>query len=241
MLNIMKSLHHPLLINNSQQQLGGLMMMTTKMMMMNFHTHQFHSQNIVQKDSQVATREIFDSGLKGGITERQIALDFYDQLEPVSTDFMIGRWKGSEFRTNHPMDNMLDISGWYGKMFQDTENVHPLLFYESNSRDLFAVNPDRVVAGMTLTNVPRTPFVKKIMLWLKPFISIRKSKARLRMTEFRGKVSATMVYDTQPINDVFRKVDENTVLGVMDLKGMKEPYFFVLQRDDHNVVKVDVE
>ena len=41
----------------------------------------------------------------------------------------------------------------------------------------------------------------------------------------------TMVYDNLPINDVFRKVDEDTVLGVMDLKGMKKPFFFVLRRE----------
>ena len=39
-------------------------------------------------------------------------------------------------------------------------------------------------------------------------------------------------YDNLPINDVFRKVDDNTVLGIMDLKGMKQPFFFVLRRDD---------
>jgi hypothetical protein len=26
-------------------------------------------------------------------------------------------------------------------------------------------------------------------------------------------------------------VDDNTVLGIMDLKGMKQPFFFVLRRD----------
>ena len=31
--------------------------------------------------------------------------------------------------------------------------------------------------------------------------------ARLRMTEYRGVVSATMIYDSLPLNDVFRKVD----------------------------------
>jgi hypothetical protein len=40
-----------------------------------------------------------------------------------------------------------------------------------------------------------------------------------------------MIYDDLPINDVFRKVDNNTVLGVMDLKGMEQPFFFVLRRE----------
>ncbi len=50
------------------------------------------------------------------------------------------------------------------------------------------------------------------------------------MTRHRGKVSATMVYDNLPIHDVFRKMDADTVLGIMDLKGLKKPFFFVLRR-----------
>ena len=64
-----------------------------------------------------------------------------------------------------------------------------------------------------------------------PLLTGQKSAARLRMTTYRGKPSATMVYDNLPINDVFRKVDDDTVLGVMDLKGMKTQFFFVLRRD----------
>lgn len=51
------------------------------------------------------------------------------------------------------------------------------------------------------------------------------------MTEYRGKSSATMVYNPLPINDVFRKVDENTVLGLMDMHGLERPFFFVLRRE----------
>ena len=40
-----------------------------------------------------------------------------------------------------------------------------------------------------------------------------------------------MIYDQLPINDVFRKIDRDTVFGVMDLKGMKLPFFFILQRE----------
>jgi hypothetical protein len=51
------------------------------------------------------------------------------------------------------------------------------------------------------------------------------------MTEYRGKLSATMIYDQLPINDVFRKLDDNTVLAVMDNKNIKDPFFFKLIRD----------
>ncbi|KAJ7576977.1 hypothetical protein C8J56DRAFT_1061690 [Mycena floridula] len=58
-------------------------------------------------------------------------------------------------------------------------------------------------------------------------------KARIREIKFRGVVSAAMVYDVLPIIDYFRYVDENTVCGVMDAKGVPEElgsYHFYLVR-----------
>lgn len=51
-----------------------------------------------------------------------------------------------------------------------------------------------------------------------------KFKARLRLR--------AMPYDDWPTHDVFRRVDANTVLGLMDARGMAAPYFFVPRRDD---------
>ena len=183
-------------------------------------------------------QEEFAKVVACGRTTSDNAMKIYDSLEPVNQDFMIGRWKGAELLTGHPMDGLLEVTGWYGKMFVDTENVHPLLFYSSNGKDLFAVNPARMVmAG--IDKVPRSNVLKSIILAAKPLIQTKDSKARLRMTEYRGKVSATMVYDEKPINDVFRKVDDNTLLGVMDAKGMDQPYFFILRRDN-TPVQIDV-
>ena len=50
------------------------------------------------------------------------------------------------------------------------------------------------------------------------------------MMDYRGKVSATMIYDHLPINDSFRKIDDNRVFGVMDYKEQEQPFFFVLTR-----------
>lgn len=40
-----------------------------------------------------------------------------------------------------------------------------------------------------------------------------------------------MCYDALPINDVFRKVDDDTLVGAMDLRGLEMPFMFVLRRD----------
>lgn len=40
-----------------------------------------------------------------------------------------------------------------------------------------------------------------------------------------------MIYDQLPIHDVFRQINQDAVLGVMDRKGMNLPFFFVLRRE----------
>ena len=55
-----------------------------------------------------------------------------------------------------------------------------------------------------------------------PFIG----NARMREISFRGKVSTSMIYNYLPIIDHFRKVDDNTLLGVMDVKGEITLYFY---------------
>ena len=161
------------------------------------------------------------------------ALAIFDALEPVDTDFMLGAWKGEGFETGHPMDGMLERCHWHGKRFETTEHVHPLVFRKRNG-DLASVKPLLAMPGLGLLD--KLPMLKSeaagsVFQILIPLLTGQKSAARLRMTTYRGKPSATMVYDNLPINDVFRKVDDDTVLGVMDLKGMKTPFFFVLRRD----------
>ncbi|MQX52112.1 DUF4334 domain-containing protein [Alcanivorax sediminis] len=161
------------------------------------------------------------------------ALAIFDALEPVETDFMLGAWKGEGFDTGHPMDGMLERCHWHGKRFETTEHVHPLVFRKRNG-ELASVKPLLAMPGLGLLD--KWAFLKSAAVGtafqiLIPLLAGNRSAARLRMTTYRGKPSATMVYDNLPINDVFRKVDEDTVLGVMDLKGMKKPFFFVLRRE----------
>ena len=79
--------------------------------------------------------------------------------------------------------------------------------------------------------IPKSKAAGRLFQLCIPLFMTRRARARLRMTNYRGKKSATMIYDNLPINDVFRKVDNDTVLGAMDLKGMEQPFFFVLRRE----------
>ncbi len=60
-------------------------------------------------------------------------------------------------------------------------------------------------------------------------------EASLWMVEFRGKVSACMVYDGQPVFDHFRQVDDQTVMGIMDGKDQAfdkgKHFYFYLERE----------
>jgi hypothetical protein len=54
--------------------------------------------------------------------------------------------------------------------------------------------------------------------------------ATVRMVEFRGVVTATMVYDKHPVFDHFRRLADDALLGVMDRKGEDHPLVFTLTR-----------
>ena len=56
--------------------------------------------------------------------------------------------------------------------------------------------------------------------------------AVLRKTEFRNKISTAMIYNYLPIIDNFRKVDEDTVFGIMEIKGKIGVYFYLERAGD---------
>ncbi|NES06743.1 MAG: DUF4334 domain-containing protein [Okeania sp. SIO2F4] len=175
--------------------------------------------------------EKLNTTLENGGATTEEALKFFDELESVNLEFMIGRWQGSEFPTNHPMDGLLEASGWYGKEFVDVDQVHPLLFSDGNN-NIFKVDPNPTAMNLGLRlPILKSQAMKPIFTLMNLMLKTEKSQARMRMMEYRQKVSATMIYDNLPINDIFRKIDDNTVLGLMDFKGVPQPFFFVLKRD----------
>lgn len=157
----------------------------------------------------------------------------FDALPPVEIDDLLGSWTGESVPTGHPLDGALEAFHWHGKRFDSAEEVHPLVF-DGLGGGLICLEPRAMGPGLRLSGrvpIPTSPLAGRLFQLLLPLLSTRRSRARLRMTRYRGVVSATMQYDHLPINDVFRKVDDDTVLGVMDLKGMETPFFFLLRRE----------
>ncbi|KXK61888.1 hypothetical protein AWW66_11140 [Micromonospora rosaria] len=158
-------------------------------------------------------------------------LAYYDTLPAVPVEGMLGRWRGTGLPTGHPMDGLLEQLGWYGKRFESAEVVHPLVF-RTPGGGLTSVNPALLPVG-TLMRQPaltRLPAADTLFRVLRPLLGTARPTARLRLTEYRGVVTATMCYDAHPIHDVFRRIDADRVLGAMDVRGSKHPYMFVLTR-----------
>jgi hypothetical protein len=64
-------------------------------------------------------------------------------------------------------------------------------------------------------------------------VELGKGEASLWTVEFRGEPTATMVYDGQPVFDHFKRVDDTTLMGIMNAKGVTSDgpyYYFYLDR-----------
>jgi hypothetical protein len=121
-------------------------------------------------------------------------MPLYEQLQPVSADFMIGMWRGGLFDGGKSPDPIK----WYGKRFVSARHVDPLM---CRAEDGSIYSYDKM------------------------------GVAQLREVAFGGKVSAALIYDSQPIMDYFRKVHENLVIGLGDIKGKPTDFFFHLTRE----------
>ncbi|MFD0318630.1 DUF4334 domain-containing protein [Streptomyces flavalbus] len=64
-------------------------------------------------------------------------------------------------------------------------------------------------------------------------VELGKGEASLWNVEFRGETTATMAYDGRPVFDHFKQVDDTTLMGIMNGKGIPAEgpfYYFYLER-----------
>jgi hypothetical protein len=160
------------------------------------------------------------------------ATAFFDSLPAVTIPEMLGSWVGGELTTGHVMEGLLGPMGWHGKRFESADDVHPLVM-DRRDGGTYSLNPGLLPLPVLLRHrrALNNERLQRAARALAPALSTKAPAARLRMLEYRGVLTATMVYDRQPIHDVFRRVDRDTVLGAMDLRGSAEPYFFFLRRE----------
>ncbi|WP_062969306.1 DUF4334 domain-containing protein [Nocardia gamkensis] len=118
---------------------------------------------------------------------------------------ILGEWKGAAFPTEHPLRKALSVNRWYGKTFHSVLDAKPLIC--------------RAEDGSLFSNVELGGG----------------GEATLWNIEFRGEVTATMVYDSRPVFDHFKWLDENTLMGIMNgrpevVLAHGEHFYFLLER-----------
>ena len=167
---------------------------------------------------------------RGGAAPADV-LAFADRLPGVAVEEMTGRWRGAELPTGSPLDGLLTAHRWWGKEVVDPDTVHPLLFPDRAGRPR-PIDPApaplallRRAPGLTRSAPARLAFRVA-----RPLLTTRRPTARLRPVVHRSVLTAALVYDRLPVVDVFRRVGPDLLLGLMDMRGLPDPFAFLLQR-----------
>ena len=160
------------------------------------------------------------------------ALRLFDALAPIAPEAMIGRWKGRTLPTSHPLDGLLEILGWYGKEVETPERVHPLLFRRP-SGDVVPLEPALMPTEVALRwpGLARSLPTRLAFAGSGPLLRAIRPGGRLAFRDFRGSRSAALIYHAQPITDHLRLVGDDLVVGLMERRDMKTPFFFLLTLD----------
>jgi hypothetical protein len=154
----------------------------------------------------VTVRERFDALVADPSPTTAALAELWADCPTVTVEEMLGAWHGGDFATGHPASALLTTIGWHGKRFDSPLDSHPLIC-RGEDGELYS-NTKYASGGYS-------------SLW---------------SVEFRGESTATMVYDAMPVLDHFKRIDENTVLGIMNGKleaafGTSEYYYFWLERE----------
>ena len=128
-------------------------------------------------------------------------------LDVVSVAEILGAWRGGDFATGHLASTVLEKVRWHGKTFLAPDDAKPLMCRDD--------------AGELYSNLAAGGG----------------GEASLWEVGFRGETTATMVYDKMPVFDHFKKVDDDTLMGIMNGKleaafGVSDLYYFWLERED---------
>ena len=167
---------------------------------------------------------------RGGAAPADV-LAFADRLPGVAVGELVGRWHGAELPTGSPLDGLLSAHHWWGKEVLDVDTVHPLLFPDRAGRPR-PVDP----APAPLTVLRRAPALatgrpaRLAFAAVRPLLTTRRPTARVRPIVHRGVPTAALVYDRLPVVDAFRRVGPDLLLGLMDMRGLPDPFAFLLER-----------
>jgi hypothetical protein len=138
--------------------------------------------------NEVARKHLDEIRSRAGRVDAAELDDVWAALDPVGIDEVLGQWKGTMFDTGHASLALMEGITWYGKRFHSATNAEPFVCVDDQ--------------GQLYSDLTRTGG----------------GEASLWMIEHRGELTASMVYDALPIVDHFKRVDDTTLLGVMNGK-----------------------
>ncbi|WP_312407885.1 GXWXG domain-containing protein [Rhizobium sp.] len=161
--------------------------------------------------------------------ERTLA--WFRVLEPVNPAEMIGLWKGSGYPSDHPLDGVLENLGWFGKRFHSDLRADALLFERAPGK-LIAIEPAYFPIGWILSfaGIGRKAFAPRLFSHITPRLGARGTTAVLQSRMDDKLITAAMVYDRQPIVDIFRRSKDGQIMGKMIVNGDPRHYFFKLAK-----------
>lgn len=153
----------------------------------------------------------------------------FDACAPVTPAALHGHWRGIPLRCGHPLDGLLERFGWRGKAFA-AGGAHALLFDDGRGGEI-ALDVRGLPIGPALRlRAHRWPGARALFAAVRPHLATRRPNARVRAVEHRGRVTAALDYDGLPVRDVFARIDERAVLGLMHAPWFDAPYAFALER-----------
>lgn len=152
------------------------------------------------------------AALSGGVMAGEAEDKFMQMIE--SGDAYSAETLMPLFEQLQPVDTDFMVGTWHGGKFDGGKEPDPLNWYgkrftsRSDVEPLLFTAPDGSVQTYT-----------------------KMGGAQMREIKFGDKVSAALIYDQQPIMDYFRKVNDDVVIGLGDIKGKPLDFFFHLTRD----------
>lgn len=160
--------------------------------------------------------------LGGSPTQQDMARAF-DSLSPVGVDMLTGTWKVDPGYAETPEGEAFIDSGWWGARFIDSETVDPLLFRSGDGDKLFAA--DLVSLLAVIGTGARDVSARR------GEVETATPIARVRMVEYRGVLSAALIYDAAPVIDYLRAVDDDTIVAAVERRGsVDQPAYALLRR-----------
>ncbi|MFP5076215.1 GXWXG domain-containing protein [Rhizobium sp. YIM 134829] len=159
------------------------------------------------------------------------ATRWFQSLDPVRPEEMIGLWRGVTHPSGHPLDGVLENLQWFGKRFQPDLRADALLF-EGEPGRLVAVDP-KFFPARFLTRFGafgRSVRARNLFSHIRPRVRARGPTATLKTALNDRLATAVMVYDRLPISDYFRRIDDHEIAGMMVLDRDPRRYFFALTR-----------